>query len=130
MFDSATLRARRLGGQTSDFIAATRKLTAVWRHGVRVALARAMSFANLIDRVRFDFTEMPNLELTVAQAVRLWNLGADDCRYVLDSLVDVGFLRWTPQRTVVRSGSRLGLGERSASYIPVRVSQYRNNVVG
>jgi len=89
-----------------------------------------MSFANLIDRVRFDFTEMPNLELTVAQAVRLWNLGADDCRYVLDSLVDVGFLRWTPQRTVVRTGRGLGFSERSASYIPVRVSQHRNNVVG
>ena len=90
-----------------------------------------MSFANLVDRVRFDFTEMPNLELTMAQAVRLWNLGADDCRYVLDSLVDVGFLRWTPQRTVVRAGRALGMGtDGSASYIPVPVVQRRNNVVG
>ncbi len=90
-----------------------------------------MSFANLIDRVRFDFTEMPNLELTMAQAVRLWNLGADDCRYVLDSLVDVGFLRWTPQRTVVRTGRGLGMNaDRAVSYIPVRVAQRRNNAVG
>jgi hypothetical protein len=90
-----------------------------------------MSFANLVDRVRFDFTEMPNLELTMAQAVRLWNLGADDCRYVLDSLVDVGFLRWTPQRTVVRAGRGLGIvADGSASYIPVPVLQRRNNVVG
>jgi hypothetical protein len=90
-----------------------------------------MSFANLVDRVRFDFTEMPNLELTMAQAVRLWNLGADDCRYVLDSLVDVGFLRWTPQRTVVRAGRSLGMGaDGGPSYIPVPVVQRRNNVVG
>src|SRR6476620_2582014 len=97
----------------------------------RLLMLRAMSFANLVDRVRYDFTEMPNLELTVAQAVRLWNLGADDCRYVLDSLVDVGFLRWTPQRTVVRTGRALGMtSDRSVSYIPVRVAQRRNNAVG
>lgn len=87
-----------------------------------------MSFANLVDRVRFDFTEMPNLELTMGQAVRLWNLGADDCRYVLDSLVDMGFLRWTPQRTVVRvAGSA---AEHALSYVSVRAGQRRNNVVG
>ena len=27
------------------------------------------------------------------QAVRLWDLGVDDCRYVIDALVDAGFLR-------------------------------------
>jgi hypothetical protein len=37
------------------------------------------------------------------QAVRLWGLGADDCRHVLDSLADAGFLKWTPRRTVVRA---------------------------
>jgi hypothetical protein len=72
--------------------------------GSLVASAVGMSFATLVDRVRFEFMEMPGLELTVAQAGRLWNMGADDCRFVIDSLVDTGFLRWTTQRTIVRTG--------------------------
>jgi hypothetical protein len=48
---------------------------------------------------------MPELELTLPQAVRLWTLGMDDCRYVIDSLVDAGFLAWTPRRTVLRRGN-------------------------
>jgi hypothetical protein len=63
-----------------------------------------MSFATVVDLVRTDFTEMPQLELTLPQAVRLWTLGMDDCRYVIDSLVDAGFLAWTARRTVVRRG--------------------------
>jgi hypothetical protein len=62
-----------------------------------------MNFATATDRVRGDFTEMPGLELTMGQAIRLWNLGADDCRYVLDALVDAGFLRWTARRTIRRA---------------------------
>jgi hypothetical protein len=54
--------------------------------------------------VRLDFVEMPEMELTLPQAVRLWSLGMDDCRFVIDSLVDAGFLAWTPKRTIVRRG--------------------------
>ena len=64
-----------------------------------------MAVASVIDRVRAEFVEMPGLELTLPQAVRLWGLGADDCRHVLDSLADAGFLRWTARRTVVRTGA-------------------------
>jgi hypothetical protein len=63
-----------------------------------------MSFTAVADRVRSEFLEMPGMQLTLSQATRLWNLGADDCRNVLDFLVDTGFLMWTPQRTVVRTG--------------------------
>lgn len=69
-----------------------------------------MSFATLVDRVRFEFMKMPDMELTLPQAGRLWNMGADDCRYVIDALVDAGFLRWTMQRTIVRTGRALGGG--------------------
>ena len=72
--------------------------------GAEVAQRIDMSFATVVDRVRMDFVEMPELELTLPQAVRLWTLGADDCRYVIDSLVDAGFLAWTPKRTIVRKG--------------------------
>ena len=65
-----------------------------------------MTFSSVLDRVRAEFVEMPGLELTLPQAVRLWGLGADDCRHVLDSLADAGFLKWTARRTVVRTGSR------------------------
>ncbi len=64
-----------------------------------------MSFATVVDRVRADFMEMPGLELTIPQAVRLWTIGADDCRFVIDTLVDLGFLKWTTRRTVVRTGA-------------------------
>ena len=67
-----------------------------------------MSFARVVDRVQSEFLEMPGLELTLPQAVRLWSLGADDCRSVIDALVDTGFLRWTPRRTVVRTGRHVG----------------------
>ena len=65
-----------------------------------------MTVTAVIDRVRAEFVEMPGLELTLPQAVRLWGLGADDCRHVLDSLADAGFLKWTARRTVVRTGAR------------------------
>ena len=41
-----------------------------------------MTFAAVVDRVRTEFVEMPGMQLTLAQAIRLWNLGADDCRSV------------------------------------------------
>ena len=63
-----------------------------------------MSFATVVDRVRVDFTEMPEMALTLPQAVRLWTLGMDDCRFVIDALVDAGFLAWTPRRTIIRRG--------------------------
>jgi hypothetical protein len=62
-----------------------------------------MNFATAADRIQHDFKEMPGLELTIGQAIRLWNLGADDCRHVLDALVDAGFLQWTAKRTIVRA---------------------------
>ena len=51
-----------------------------------------MTFNTLVERVEKDFAEMPGLEVTMAQGVRLWNIGADDCRFVIDALVDLGFL--------------------------------------
>ena len=79
-----------------------------------------MNFAMVVDRVRSDFEEMPGLELTVGQAVRLWGLGADDCRYVLDALVDSGFLRWSARRTILRADL---VRETEYSHISVRRSR-------
>src|ERR671918_2763482 len=65
--------------------------------------ARGMSFARAVDRARSDFLDRPGLELTVPQAVHLWRLGLDDCRPVIDALVDAGFLKWTTRRTIRRA---------------------------
>jgi hypothetical protein len=78
-----------------------------------------MTFAAVVDRVRAEFLEMPGMQLTLAQATRLWNLGADDCRSVIDALVDTGFLRWTAQRTVVRTGRAAGAPTRTRSNVLV-----------
>lgn len=89
-----------------------------------------MSFATVVDRVRMDFVDMPEMELTVPQAVRLWSLGLDDCRFVLDSLVDAGFLAWTPQRTIVRKGrDPLGRHAPKATDISVPVAKRHNKSV-
>lgn len=92
--------------------------------------SHGMDFTTVVDRVRDDFNEMPGLELTLPQAVRLWNLGADDCRYAVDALVDVGFLKWTARRTIMRTGRDLGRDAGvSRSYVPVQADARRNNFV-
>jgi len=70
------------------------------------------AFAAAVDRVREDFVSMPRLEVTMGQAVRLWNMGVDDLKYVLETLVDAGFLRWTAKGTVIRAGRAAGRGRR------------------
>jgi hypothetical protein len=89
-----------------------------------------MSFASVVDRVRLDFLEMPEMELTLPQAVRLWSLGMDDCRFVIDSLVDTGFLAWTPKRTIVRNGrDPLGRQDTRTADISVPVTKHYNKSV-
>ena len=89
-----------------------------------------MNFATVVDRVRMDFVEMPEMELTLPQAVRLWSLGLDDCRYVIDSLVDAGFLAWTPKRTIVRKGrDPLGRQDIQLTDISVPVAKRHNKSV-
>ena len=87
-----------------------------------------MTFSHVVDRVRAHFTEMPGLELTMPQAVRLLGFGMDDCRFVIDALVDAGFLRWTARRTVVRTDA-MWAREDEASYVSVRRTSSRNRTV-
>jgi len=90
-----------------------------------------MSFASVVDRVRMDFMETPELELTLPQAVRLWTLGMDDCRFVIDALVDAGFLAWTAKRTVVRKGrDPLVRHEVQTADISVLATRRRDKSVG
>ena len=69
-----------------------------------VAVSRALD--PLIIRVRGEYLEMPGMQLTIAQAARLWQLDAPVCEAVLNLLVDEGFLLKT-------SGGAFVLAERS-----------------
>jgi hypothetical protein len=87
-----------------------------------------MTFSQVVDRARAHFTEMPGLELTLPEAVRLLGFGIDDCRYVIDALVDAGFLRWTARRTIVRTDA-MWARETDESYVSVRRLNDRNRTV-
>jgi len=96
----------------------------------RLLFPGGMSFTVVMNRVRTDFMQMPELELTLGQAVRMWRVGLDDCRCVIDALVDSGFLAWTPRRTIVRCGRPGALRFRSqASDISVPSGRWADNSV-
>ena len=59
-------------------------------------------FHGVVERVRGEFMEMPGLRLTVPQAARLWSLDALVCRNVIDTLVQLEFLRWTAAGHIAR----------------------------
>jgi hypothetical protein len=62
-----------------------------------------MKASALVDRIRGEFREMPGLQLTLAQAQRLFGLDPAACRTVIEALVDASFLRWTDAGTVVQA---------------------------
>ena len=63
----------------------------------------------LCERVHGEYSEMPGLRLTLAQAARLFNLEVTRCSQVLDALVAQGAL-WTNGREFLASN----VGRRSA----------------
>ena len=52
---------------------------------------------NLLRRIWNEYVEMPGLRLTNPQAQRLWALDAETCSAVLESLVELKFLRRGPE---------------------------------
>lgn len=67
-----------------------------------------MNLESIRRRVLAEFEEMPGLTLTPHQASRLFGLDPDMCRMVLDSLVDLAYLRQT-------SSGAVTLGDRVAA---------------
>ena len=53
------------------------------------------AFTTAVMRARADFMEMPGLQLTEAQAARLWGVDLDLCRRALAALVQSCFLKRT-----------------------------------
>lgn len=60
--------------------------------------------ADMVERARAEYLEMPGLKMTAAQASRLLGLDQETCMCVLDALVREGFLvRASDGRFVCRS---------------------------
>ena len=75
-----------------------------------------MRIDEVLQRIQGEYSEMPGLHLTAAQAQRLWGLERAVCDELLGALVDAKFLSQTrdgafiktdggPQRTVARTAA-------------------------
>ena len=64
-----------------------------------------MKFEAVARRVLAESDEMPGLVLTTRQAARIFGLDHDLCRTILDSLVDMAYLREV--NGLVRRGDRI-----------------------
>ena len=60
-------------------------------------------FTVALRRAQSEFLEMPGLQLTEAQAVRLWSFDSALCSAVLTSLVESGFLVRTRNASFARA---------------------------
>ena len=65
--------------------------------------SRPTASADLLQRVKAEFMEMPGLTLTYDQAVKLWACHPAVCREVLETLVASRFLARTRRAAFVRS---------------------------
>jgi len=66
---------------------------------------------DLLGRIRGEYTEMPGLRVTEAQARRLWGLDATTCRRALTMLIDGGFLRRTEAGEYARVSEGPAVGQ-------------------
>jgi hypothetical protein len=75
-----------------------------------------MRIEDVLQRVQGEFSEMPGLCLTAAQAQRLWGLDRDFCNELLRTLVDAHFLVQRRDGTFIRvDGGPTRLSPRSAA---------------
>jgi hypothetical protein len=72
-------------------------------HKTHIVSARATGLEDAIRRVRAEFVEMPGMQLTPAQAARLWHFEPEFCNAVLSALVDTKFLVKTRHEKFARA---------------------------
>jgi hypothetical protein len=53
---------------------------------------RAMTLDKLVQLIREEFEEAPDLRMTLSEAARFWGLDLETCERVLSDLLVVGFL--------------------------------------
>jgi len=75
-----------------------------------------MRIEDVLQRVQGEFSEMPGLCLTAAQAQRLWGLDQDFCDKLLTTLVDARFLVKRRDGSFIRvDGGPTQMAHRSAA---------------
>ena len=75
-----------------------------------------MRIDDVLQRIQGEFSEMPGLRLTAAQAQRLWNLDRSVCEELLKSLVSAKFLSQTRDGSFIRTdGGPRRIAPRSAA---------------
>lgn len=62
-----------------------------------------MRIDDVLQRIQGEFSEMPGLRLTVAQAQRLWGLERAVCDELLGALVDARFLSQTRDGAFIKT---------------------------
>ena len=65
------------------------------------------SFDILVQIVRAEFLEMPEMRLTVPQMRRLWHLDDEVCDQVTQHLIDDGFLAEDEERRLHCAGAHI-----------------------
>ena len=65
-------------------------------------MAAQQPLDDVLRRVQGEYTEMPGLRLTSAQAQRLWGLDRTACDTLLGALVDAKFLAQTRDGAFIR----------------------------
>lgn len=64
----------------------------------------ALQIDDLVNLMRMEYLEMPDLKLTMLQARRLWDAPADLCHGALTLLVEAGFLMQSRDGKFLRRG--------------------------
>lgn len=73
------------------------------RHEDHTSGTSPAAFDEAVRRAQAEFREMPDLQLTEAQAARLWCFDIALCRAVLAALVDAHFLVRTRNASFARA---------------------------
>ena len=75
-----------------------------------------MRIEDVLQRIQGEFTEMPGLRLTPAQAQRLWGLDRNVCDQLLDELVKTKFLSQTRDGSFIKTdGGPARIAPRTAA---------------
>ena len=75
-----------------------------------------MRIDDVLQRIQGEFTEMPGLRLTPAQAQRLWGLDRNICDELLEALVKAKFLSQTRDGSFMKTdGGPTRVAKRTAA---------------
>lgn len=90
-------QANRKASESGTAVVPARSMTQRPREGPSVADEAATSTclspnAQLLDRIRREYLDMPGLKLTLRQAQRLWHLRERECEERLGALIAAKFL--------------------------------------